>query len=76
MRPEDFDIDQLISDLSGTCSTIEEHLPEGMEEDDLTPEDYSAIDDQIFKCATCSWWCEIQEAVDDHGEDVCQDCSE
>jgi len=33
-RTEDFNVQQLIEDLKGTCKTIEEFLPEGMERED------------------------------------------
>lgn len=75
MRPTNFDIHDLISDLQGTCATIDDHLPEGMEWDDLTTDDHNIIDNEIFLCTECGWWCEISEHTSqDVDEPFCQDC--
>lgn len=74
-RPIDFDIHQLVSDLTGTCKTIDEFLPEGMSEEDLTTEDHAHIDNEIFLCPTCGWWCSVDEARGEEGdESTCEDC--
>jgi hypothetical protein len=73
MRTQDFDVQQLIDDLQGTCTSINDHLPEGMDDMDLTSEDHDVIDNQIFLCETCGWWCEISEQDEDGN---CQDCHE
>lgn len=73
MKPADFDIEELIDSLQGTCATISEKLPEEMEED-LTEQDHDAIDNRIFRCETCSWWCEVGEEGDEKGN--CNDCVE
>lgn len=79
MRPKDFDVSKLIEGLQGTCSTIEDHLPEGMQWEDLTSGDHLNIDNEIFLCADCGWWCEVVEMVEmrenTSGENVCEDCS-
>lgn len=75
MKPENFDIHELISSLQGTCSTIDDHLPDDMELEDLTEQDYADIDNEIFLCETCGWWCEIGE-VSEHEDGVCTDCVE
>ena len=77
MRPENFSVEQLISELQGTCKTIQEFLPEGMEEDDLTEEDLQEIDNEVFLCSVCGWWYEIcEESGSDESELICNDCSE
>lgn len=76
MRPADFDIHKLIDALNGTCSTIQEHLPDDMDELELTNEDHQTIDATIFCCNTCSWWCDIEEANESDDGDVCDDCLE
>ena len=73
MRPADFDVHELIGALQGTCDTIPDHLPEGMEEEDLTQEDHNTIDNEIFLCEVCGWWCEISEQVAEL-DGTCQDC--
>lgn len=71
MRPADFDVNKLIEALQGTCTIIDDHLPDEMEWSDLTSEDHAEIDDQIFLCDQCGWWCEISEQ---NGE-ICEDCT-
>lgn len=72
MKPDNFDVFELIQSLQGTCMTIDNFLPEGMTEDDLTEADHTDIDNEIFKCETCDWWCEVCERVED--EEYCEDC--
>lgn len=76
MRVDDFDIDKLIEDLRGTCKSISDFLPEGMEEEDLTEEETQHLDQEIFLCAECGWWCEQSQSTDKEGENVCNDCNE
>jgi len=77
MRPEDFDVQQLVKDLQGTCNDIPDYLPEGMDEYDLTDEDHEFIDQEIFHCTVCGWWYEIsEESGKDESELICQDCAE
>jgi len=76
MRPTNFDIHILINELNGTCESILSMLPDGMEEEDLTEQDTQEIDDHIFCCEGCGWWCEIDEQCEqcDHCIDCC-DCN-
>ena len=75
MRPKDFNVNELIEALQGTCTSIEDHLPENMEFMELTNEDLDTIDNNIFECSCCNWWCEISEATENkHGENICEDC--
>lgn len=33
------------------------------------------VDDQIFECEACGWWCEISDLAEvDSDEQYCQDC--
>lgn len=68
----------LIEQLRGTCDTLDnvlfredkEHL-----QDHMPFLDY--MDNHIFQCTQCSWWCEISEAEDSaYGELICNDCAE
>lgn len=72
-RTEDFNVQQLIESLKGTCKTIEEFLPEGMEREDLTAEDEEELDQEIFCCEQCSWW---YEQAENTGDETCSDCNE
>jgi hypothetical protein len=76
MRPSNFNAEELCEALQGTCTQISEHLPEGMEEDDLTADDHQVIDNRIFLCAQCGWWCEECEEHEEDGEQICDDCFE
>lgn len=77
MRPENFDINQLIEALRDTASVIDWHLPEGMEYEDLTKEDHAAIDAAIFECNVCGWWYDVDHLTEGGGHDkVCTDCYE
>lgn len=71
MRPTNFDVHELIQSLQGTCTTTDEHLPDGMSWDDLTKEDHKTIDNEIFLCEECGWWCENDEY---HEGELCNDC--
>lgn len=80
MRAENFDIQVIIEGLQGTMDSIQQQLdfyyPE-MTEDDLTEDDHSKLDQEIFLCANCGWWCEIsEESGIDESELVCNDCAE
>lgn len=79
MRPEDFDIQKIIDSLQGTINTIQsaldDHYP-GMDEEDMTEADHQALDDQIFLCTTCGWWCEISQSTESaDGEHECDECN-
>lgn len=73
-----FNIHDVISDLSGTSMTLQNVLDDyGKDEEDLSQADREAIDDNIFCCDCCSWWCEVDEKKEqESGEDFCADCNE
>lgn len=81
MRPQDFDPQKIVDTLQGQCmeslqSAIEHHYPE-MSEDDLTLDDHYFIDNEIFECSQCGWWCEIsEESGVDEDEMICNNCAE
>ncbi len=73
-------IQQIIDRLQGQCMiTLADACEEvGLKEDDLTSSDHDMIDNQIFNCEKCGWWCEIGEANinPEGGGDICNDCKE
>lgn len=74
-RAANFDVQEVIDSLQGSCQSLQECLESyypDMDENDLTSDDHEAIDNQIFCCDTCNWWCEIGEQDVDGN---CQDCS-
>lgn len=62
-------------ELEGTCLSIHEVASEEETDD---PDFCEALDDLVFLCSTCSWWCEVAERADDgeDGEPKCTDCHE
>ena len=75
MRPENFDIKELINDLVGTSKDIEEVLPEGMRYEDLGTKDLYELDEKLFLCDECGWWCENSNMGEgDSTEQICHDC--
>ena len=65
---------KIIEDLRGTCQSIIQVLSNHSRED---LEDHSGflgeLDQQIFRCESCDWWCELSEESEViHG--CCRDC--
>lgn len=77
MKPENFDVQELIDYLQGTTNTLDdgmETLYSGMDFEELTEEDHDQIDNQIFECEVCGWWCEISEQHEGEENGICDDC--
>lgn len=68
-------IDKVCSHLEGTChQSLDQVLrDEGIEggEDSLTTDELRLIDDRIFCCSSCGWWCSADELAEG---DECQEC--
>ena len=60
-------IEEVIDRLRGTCM-------ETFEADEYTDDELKYLDENIFECARCGWWCDIDESNDIHGENYCDDC--
>jgi hypothetical protein len=62
----------LIHDLQGTCNGLHSFLEQHNAEDLI---DYMPfleyLDQNIFLCDDCDWWCELSEMSD---EGVCSQC--
>ena len=72
-------IEVVIGDLNGSSSSLiavlESYGYEYLQDDD---ELLSRLDEEIFECACCNWWCEQSEAnesEENHG-DICDDCTD
>ncbi len=78
-------ISEIVEDLQGTCKSLDNIL----EWHGLTLEDFSeeqedelnqAIDNSIFLCEGCGWWCEqgdyAEDSVNTQGLELCSDCGE
>lgn len=71
--------DEIVEHIRGTCNSIGSALETfnaGDLEDDT--EFLGHLDQEIFLCDTCGWWCETSEMAEDEDEtgQVCTDCSE
>jgi hypothetical protein len=83
MRPPGFDITLIIEALRGTADSIDTvacrvyELEEFDFTADCTAAELSILDNEIFECAECGWWCEMSE-VSTHNSgddgDYCKDC--
>src|SRR5438270_431144 len=76
-------INELCEDLRGTCKNEDEALsqvtgvPPGTTWDSLKHSDYQEIDQQIFRCEKCDWWCgadEESQVENLDGQRICDDC--
>lgn len=67
--------EKLIYELNGTCDSIEHVLEkyEALELQDHMPF-LNYLDNEIFRCACCSWWCTISE-MSENSDDECRDCN-
>lgn len=60
----------VISELNGTCKSLYDVLTDfELDDKDLLDD----IDNELFECSVCGWWCEHSE---DTGEFVCEDCAD
>ena len=57
-------IRDIINDLEGTCNTLD---MEG-----LTYQELQILDNEIFCCSDCNWWCPIEEINEGN---ICTDCT-
>jgi len=78
MNVEQFS-ENLVHAMQGTCTSLYMHIDNLEEvEQDFFYENEAAIllelDNCIFECDTCGWWCELCEAVDTDTGPVCDQC--
>jgi len=70
-------IEKLIESLRGTCDSMTTKA-EDLDLDDLDEAVTGAVDEAIFCCASCGWWCEQDEEASeeyDLDEWTCRDCA-
>jgi hypothetical protein len=72
-------IEKLIQYLQGTCMSLDEGISEILGENftsnDLTTDEFEHIDNEIFLCEDCGWWCELIEESEENPR-TCIDCNE
>lgn len=66
-------LNTIIRYLQGTCNTLDDACEtHGIEFIELTHQDFDIIDNEIFHCEQCGWWCEVSERAED--SELCEDC--
>jgi len=70
-------IDDVIADLQGTCQTLEYALNYyDVDISELSQSDFWHIDNAIFLCDVCGWWCDSGDYSENAPEGVCSQCGE
>lgn len=66
--------EKIIYYLNGSCMSLEQAL-EDYEVPELEDNDsfLSYLDNEIFRCECCNWWCPISE-MSEQGDWECRDC--
>lgn len=68
-------IDKIIEELLGTSQSLENVCNYfGISVKDLIENEIKEIDEEIFQCDGCGWWCETSERNDLCGDALCEDC--
>ncbi len=81
------EISEVVNGLQGTCQTIDNIINMYIADDDIEGVDdisnemelCDAIDNALFECATCGWWCEAGDYAENQNNpsgDICSDCNE
>jgi hypothetical protein len=78
MNIDDIDLwERIIAALNGSCDSIEQALIEhNAEHLQYYMPFLQHLDNSIFLCDSCGWWCELSECADDHHGMVCDHCYE
>lgn len=74
-------VDQIADTLRGQCArSLEEVVKEdhGIDPDDLDIEDHLALDEKVFCCEKCGWYCDIDELSEraDGNTLFCDECED
>ena len=59
-------VEYLFDEYCGTC----EHFNPSEYSDEVI----SRLDQEMFNCEQCDWWCEMSEMTDNDGATICTDC--
>lgn len=61
-------LDRVYCSLDDACNAL------GFEEEDLTSEELTVIDNEVFQCISCGSWYRTSEGNDLHDEIICNNC--
>ncbi len=64
------EFDNIVESYRGSCATLTCEDREFLETNDLC----DRLDDEIFSCETCGWWCEKSEESENCG--MCNQCDD
>ena len=65
---------EVIDYLVGTRKSLDEGLNAfGKDLMDITEEELDEVNEAIFRCDICSWWCTVGEMADGY-ETMCNEC--
>jgi hypothetical protein len=66
---------EIVYYLNGSCNSLHEAL-EAFNMTELGDDDtfLAFLDDQIFYCVQCGWWCPVDELHIVDAEQYCSDC--
>lgn len=67
--------EQAAAELEGTCKSLSD-LGEEFEGAENVRAFTDRLDEIVFLCDGCGWWCEIGELVDRGAEQFCEGCAE
>lgn len=76
------ELEELVDALRGSTDTldmaIKELFGDQYGEDQMDDSDHDYIDNEIFLCTDCGWWCEISDESQEclEGERICHDCQD
>lgn len=70
-------LDKFIASVQGTAGIYDQGAADeaGFDLDDLDVEDWQYIENDVFSCTRCGWWCDSSEMNGVH-DLFCDDCAE
>jgi hypothetical protein len=77
MKTREEKIKELAHDLIGSSgmSDLETYMEDEGEIQDITLDEFKMIDEIVFKCTCCDWWCgEDEKETNENDEWVCREC--
>jgi hypothetical protein len=78
MKLTQHQIEELCDYLRGTTNSFDDGMDAiGLPDvslDELDREVLDEIDQSVFECSVCGWWCDTDELADDEDDNVCLEC--
>lgn len=64
---------EVAEELQGTPRSIPEFATAEEADDEVF---LGELDQHVFECTVCGWWCEVSEMSEKHEDFVCTDCED